>query len=231
MTASPVHVFLPCRGGSQRVPGKNTRPFANISGGLLELKLRQLAETKEIASVTVNTDDPEVIHIAEGLRGIFNIPLHVSERPAELAAAGTLDDFVAYVPSVMPDGVIMWTHVTSPFFGAKEIDDAVISYRKEVENGEFDSVMGVSRIQTFLWDHRGNCVSHDRDKVKWPQTQDLDPIYEVNSAVFMIPKEDMIALCDRIGHSPFLLEVGKFEAFDIDWQDDFLVAEKIYQTR
>ena len=39
-TSPPVHVFLPCRAGSQRVPGKNTRPFGDLPGGLTELKLR-----------------------------------------------------------------------------------------------------------------------------------------------------------------------------------------------
>ncbi|MER5173985.1 acylneuraminate cytidylyltransferase family protein [Thioclava kandeliae] len=231
MTASPVHVFLPCRGGSQRVPHKNTRTFAGIPGGLLELKLRQLSEAAEVASVTVNTDDPEVMRVAESMRGLFKVPLHVSERPAALAAAGTLDDFVAYVPTIMPEGIIYWTHVTSPFFEAKEIDNSIKMYRSEVENGDYDSLMGVSRIQTFLWDNKGECISHNRAAVKWPQTQDLDPIFEINSSVFMISKAEMANRCDRIGDKPFLFSVEKLEAFDVDWPEDFKIAELIYKSR
>jgi len=226
MSFSPVHVFLPCRGGSQRVPNKNTRSFAGIEGGLLAVKLRQLAEAEEIASVTVNTDDPDVIRIAEKMRPAFRIDLHISERPPALAAAGTLDDFVSYVPTIMPQGVVLWTHVTSPFFDGAEIDRSVLSYRCEVESGAYDSLMGVSRIQTFLWNEKG-CISHDREAVKWPQTQDLEPIFEVNSSVFMIERDEMMRRCDRIGGRPFLMEVAKVPSIDIDWPEDFELAEKL----
>lgn len=228
MSASPVHVFLPCRRGSQRILHKNTRSFADIPGGLLELKLRQLSETTKIASITVNTDDPEVMRIAEAKRSTFNIPLYVSERPAQLASAGTLDDFVAYVPTVTPPGIILWTHVTSPFFGSRQLDNAVCIYRTEIEKGVHDSLMGVSRIQSFLWNKTG-CISHDRMRSKWPQTQDLEPVFEVNSSIFMIERDAMSERCDRIGDNPYLLEIDKIESIDIDWSEDFYFAEKIYK--
>lgn len=31
-----VHVFLPCRKGSERIPNKNTKDFAGVKGGLLK---------------------------------------------------------------------------------------------------------------------------------------------------------------------------------------------------
>lgn len=230
MSHPPVHVFLPCRAGSQRIGNKNTRPFADIPGGLLELKLMQLAKSVEIASVVISTDDPRVIEVAERCRSHYFIPLKIVERPPELAIADSLDKFVAYVPSIVSSGVILWTHVTSPFFGAVEIDLAVRNYRTQVENGPFDSLMGVTRIQTFLWNDAG-CISHDRDEIKWPQTQDIAPIYEVNSSVFMINSEEMLTRSDRIGDNPFLWETNKIVAFDVDWPDDFFIAEKLYLAR
>ncbi len=41
-----IDVFLPCRKQSSRVKNKNTRKFANINLGLLEIKLNQLLKTK-----------------------------------------------------------------------------------------------------------------------------------------------------------------------------------------
>lgn len=225
--AQPVHVLLPCRAGSQRIPGKNTRRFNELEGGLLELKLRQLAGAHNVASVVVSTDDDKVIEIAEDLRPLFGSSLQVIDRPRELAISDSLDAFVSYVPTIMPAGVVLWTHVTSPFFGSTEIDLAIDLYKREVELGDFDSLMGVTRIQTFLWNDKG-CISHDRSEVKWPQTQDLEPIYEVNSSVFMIEREEMTQRLDRIGEKPFLMKMERLAAFDVDWPDDFLIAEKIH---
>ena len=44
-------VFLPCRKGSQRVPNKNTRPFAGVDGGLLRIKLEELLKAKLIDKI------------------------------------------------------------------------------------------------------------------------------------------------------------------------------------
>jgi CMP-N-acetylneuraminic acid synthetase len=229
MTSTPVHVFLPCRAGSQRVPKKNTRAFAGIPGGLLELKLIQLSQAKTIASVVISTDDPKVMEIAERCRGLFSISFEIIERPHELAIADSLDKFVAYVPSIMSPGVVLWTHVTSPFFSSHQIDHAVQHYRSHVEKGPYDSLMGVTRIQTFLWNETG-CISHDREQVKWPQTQDITPIFEVNSSVFMISRDEMLRRCDRIGDRPYLMETVKLDSCDVDCPDDVVIAEKSYEA-
>lgn len=227
MTDTPVHVVLPCRKGSQRIIDKNTRPFAGHPDGLLGVKLEQLARCRRVASLVVTTDDPVVMEISRAHAARIPYPVHVIPRPEALAASGTLDDFVAYIPTIVEAGVVLWTHVTSPFFGNHEIDDAIAAYDREVTGGAHDSLMGVSRIQTFLWDEGGRCISHDRAAVKWPQTQDLEPIYEVNSSVFMIDRDAMAARADRIGDRPYLLETVKLASFDIDWPDDFEMAERL----
>jgi CMP-N-acetylneuraminic acid synthetase len=149
----------------------------------------------------------------------------IVERPAQFAQAGPLDSFIEYVATIMPRGVVAWMHVTSPFFDAAEIDRAVDAYRSAAEAGTADSLMGVSRIQTFLWDETG-CVSHDRARVKWPQTQDLRSLYEVNSTIFLIEKDLMRRLGDRISERVLLHEVERRAAFDVDWPADFEFVAK-----
>jgi CMP-N-acetylneuraminic acid synthetase len=39
-----IAFFLPTRKGSERVKNKNTRPFADIEGGLVENKIKQKIE-------------------------------------------------------------------------------------------------------------------------------------------------------------------------------------------
>jgi CMP-N-acetylneuraminic acid synthetase len=58
--------FVPCRAGSERVLNKNTHPFADFEGGLLELKLRQLAQVPELCRIIVSTNDPAVLEYSPG---------------------------------------------------------------------------------------------------------------------------------------------------------------------
>lgn len=227
MTSSPIFALIPCRQGSQRIVNKNTRPLPGYPGGLLELKLRQIFASKELDGVVLSTDDPLCMEIADKLRPEGKY-LEIRDRPAELAIASTLDAFVEYSPTIMPEGAVAWMHVTSPFFDSEQMDASLAAYRKAVAAGEADSLMGVTRLHAFLWDENG-CISHDRSVDKWPQTQDLRPLYEVNSTIFVIDRELMIRENDRIGQKPVMFEVDRRHAFDVDWPDDFHFVERTLQ--
>ena len=99
------------RKGSERVANKNTKDFAGISGGLTYIKLGQLLEVEEISSITVSTDDERVKEIASAFQ---SNRIKIIDRPAALASSSTsTDDLIRYVPSVIEEGNVLWTHVTS----------------------------------------------------------------------------------------------------------------------
>lgn len=218
--------FIPCRAGSVRVPNKNTIPFGTDKDGLIGRKLGQLQVSERLAKIVVSTDDPIVAAIANSCATRSAIEIEVVERPAELATAGVLDPLILHAASLVGEGVLCWMHVTSPFFDAKCVDGACDEYLSMVEQGPYDSLMGVTRKHEFYW-RRGECISHDRSVAKWPQTQDIDPFFEVNSTIFMAPTALVRETADRIGFKPYLLEVPRLEAMDIDWPDDFALAEFI----
>ena len=64
-------------------------------------------------------------------------------------------------------------------------------------------------------------------------TQDLDPIYEENSCIYLFSKESLEKYKARIGKNALLYPIGDIESQDIDWEDDFIVTEllmkKFYQ--
>lgn len=229
--AKPVIAFLPCRKGSQRVIEKNTRPFAGIQGGLLQVKLQQLADTQGIDEVVVSTNDPKVFDYAAQFAKGQTKRFTVLERPDELGSSTTsTDDVIRYVPSIIPTGVVLWTHVTSPFVTAAIYDRAIGEYWQRTADGTHDSLMGVTALRTFIWNQNGP-VNYDRAIEKWPRTQTLAPAYEVNSSMFMIDAEQMRNMADRIGAKPYLFEIEHRDAFDIDWEEDFYLAEQLAQLR
>ncbi len=62
-----ISVFLPCRAGSQRIPHKNIKPFADYEYGLIELKLSQLAKAHNIDEVVLSTNDENILEFADKL--------------------------------------------------------------------------------------------------------------------------------------------------------------------
>ncbi len=218
-------VFLPCRAGSQRIPQKNTKDFAGIKGGLLTLKLNTLLSVATIDKIVVSSNDSEVIEIAKSFE---NTKIVIDVRPEHLATSETsTDDLVDYVPTIIHDEHILWTHVTSPFITKDTFEQAIENY---FATDVYDSLMTVNKIQTFLWNDNGP-VNYDRAVEKWPRTQTLPVTYEINSGFFINSRDNYLTYNDRIGRTPFMYTTEGYESVDIDWPDDFALAEMIYKQK
>ena len=223
-----ITVFLPTRAGSERVKNKNTRDFAGVKGGLLAIKLEQLLNVPNITEVILSTNDEASIKVAEDFSA--NLKLKVVRRPNYLAQSQTnLTDLVSYVPSICNGEHILWTHVTSPMVTSKAYEEAIKLYFQKLENG-FDSLMSVKEIQNYIWSKKENSVLNRKegDVKKWPRTQDLEKAYEINSAIFIASKAVYDTENDRIGKRPFLLTHNNIQSVDVDWEEDFKLAEVVY---
>lgn len=216
-----ISCFLPCRKGSERVVDKNIRPFASHQNGLIEIKLKQLSKVKEIDKIVLSTDDDYIINYAKGLK-IENLVIH--KRDASLSSSQTsTDDLIIHANSLINDGHILWTHVTSPFLNTELYSKIIKSYTEGLEKG-YDSLMTTSLIKGFIWDEEGP-LNYNRSVEKWPRTQTLTPIHEINSGVFIASADIYKGHKDRIGKNPQLFPLNKVEGSDIDWPEDFKIAE------
>lgn len=221
-----ISVYLPTRKGSERVKNKNTRKFLDYEGGLLELKLRQLSGL-DVDEVILSTNDEESIAVARNLENDFP-KLKIDVRPDWLALSNTsLSDLIAYVPKIIESEHILWTHVTSPMVDSKIYKDCIKNFYEGLEKG-FDSLMSVTVFQNFLWNKAQNDIINRIGEERWPKTQDLVMLYEINSAVFISPKEIYLQNGDRVGKNPFLYEMNKLTSLDVDWEEDFKIAEAVY---
>lgn len=227
MTPSIITAFLPCRRGSERVPRKNIRPFAGVPHGLIEIKLQHLLGCDSIDSVVLSTNDDEILDFAISLQ---HPKLVLHKRAEHLSSSSTsTDEMVGHARSLVPEGHILWTHVTSPFVTAGHYAEIIAAYRAALAQG-YDSLMTTTLLHAFLWNEAGP-VNYDRAVEKWPRTQTLTPLHEVNSAVFLAPCEVYDSCADRIGAWPMLHPLDKLVAMDIDWEEDFMLAEQLYQRK
>ena len=226
MAHNKVAFYLPTRKGSERVANKNTRPFAGIEGGLVENKIRQLLKTKLIDEIIFSSNDEACIAIAEKYH---DSRLKIIERPMELCLSSTnLQDLICYVPTITDADHILWGHVTTPMCGAEQYDAAVELYMKKLDDG-YDSLVGVNELKNFLLNKDGELINNTTD-IPWPRTQDLEALYPINHTIFLAKREVYVEQRNRIGKKPMLHIMDEMHSFDIDWPDDFTIAEIIYQN-
>lgn len=220
-----IAFFLPTRKGSERVVNKNTKPFAGIEGGLVENKVRQLLETKFIDEIIFSSNDETCVAVAEKYK---DSRLKIVERPVELCLSSTnLQDLICYVPTITDADHILWGHVTTPLCGAKEYDTAIQLYKDKLKEG-YDSLIGVTEMKNFLLNKEGKLINNTTDLL-WPRTQDLEALYEVNHTIFLAKREVYVRQQNRIGSNPFLCVMDKIHSFDIDWPEDFVIAELLFK--
>ena len=145
-----IDVFLPCRSSSERIKNKNIKRFSNFKFGLLELKISQLIKIKSIKNVVVSTNDKKIIHYLN--KNKFN-KVNVIKRPNYLCGKTTsTDSLIKYVPKILKSDHILWTHVTSPFFGNIDYENAIKVYKRKIKKN--DSLLGVNKMQNFLYDKK-----------------------------------------------------------------------------
>jgi CMP-N-acetylneuraminic acid synthetase len=222
-----VVFFLPTRKGSLRVENKNTRQFSSMKGGLLENKLRQLVKSKEIDEILLSTNDPECMRIAEPFVKESE-KIRIVPRSDELCLDTTnLQDLIMYVPTITDAEHILWGHVTTPIVDEIEYDKAIRIYKEKQEEG-FDSLISVVEFKNFLLNEKAQLINNTTN-LQWPRTQDLETLYEINHAIFITNRNVYKKEKNRIGKSPYLYVMDKIKSIDVDWEDDFKIAEMIYE--
>ena len=222
MELKKIAALVPMRHHSQRVPGKNYRMLAGKP--LFHHIISTLLESPEIDVVVVDTDSPEIL---EGLHR--NFPQLVAlERPEELRADTIpMNEILMYDTSQVQADLYLQTHSTNPLLRSATIRQAINELRSQYP--AFDSLFSVTRLQTRLWDQLNRPVNHNPAILL--QTQDLPPIYEENSCIYLFTRSTLFGRRNRLGERPLMFAMDSAEAWDIDEELDFLVADVLLSHR
>ncbi len=221
-----VAFFLPTRKGSERVINKNTRPFARNEGGLVENKIKQLLVSKRIDEILFSSNDETCVAVAQ--KYASDSRLKIIQRPNELCLSTTnLQDLINYVPTITDADHILWGHVTTPLVDGALYDAGIEKYLEGLKDG-YDSLVSVKEFKNFLLNKAGKLVNNTTD-LPWPRTQDLESLFEINHAMFLAKREVYTELKNRIGEKPMLYVMDELHSKDIDWEDDFVIAEILYK--
>ncbi|MFH2104556.1 MAG: acylneuraminate cytidylyltransferase family protein [Chloroflexota bacterium] len=219
---SRIIALVPMRHHSQRVPGKNYRPLAGKP--LFHHIIATLLSLPEIQDVVVDTDSEPVM---AGLRAHFPT-VQIIERPEHLLADNIpMNEILLYDTAQAEADFYLQTHSTNPLLRPETISRAIQTFLTAYPR--YDSLFSVTRLQTRLYDQHGRALNHDPSVLI--QTQDLPPVYEENSCIYLFTRQNLLRRGNRLGDSPLLFEIESAEAWDIDEEFDFTIAEFLQQSR
>ncbi len=222
MTKSKIVALVPMRHNSERVPGKNYRLLAGKP--LYHHILSTLQQVPEIDRVVIDTDSPIII---EGVKKDFP-EMQTLLRPERLRAGSIpMNEILLYDTSQAPADFYLQTHSTNPLLKTETISSAI---RTLVDNyPAYDSLFSATRMQTRLWDQLGRAINHNPAILL--RTQDLPPVYEENSCIYLFTRSTLESRRNRLGDRPCLFPMEASEAWDIDEELDFLIADLILSRR
>jgi CMP-N-acetylneuraminic acid synthetase len=214
-----VAAIVPMRHSSERVPGKNYRDFAGKP--LFHRIIDTLLECPSITQVVIDTDSPTVIEQAE----IYYPSVTILERPQHLRdGAIPMNNVLLNTCEQVPADFYLQTHSTNPLLSAETVEKGVKQFLAQYP--VYDTLFGVTRMQTRLWDPLARAINHNANILL--RTQDLPPVYMENSCMYIFKKETLIQKGNRLGDRPFMYEIAEIEAQDIDVELNFKVAEFLF---
>lgn len=212
-----IVAFIPAKGSSERVPGKNQ---AILDGEhLFKRKLRQAIGCPMIAEVCLDTEDETLADLADDL------PVHWLERPKSLASNATDGhEMFAWECSQRPDADI-WVQLlcTAPFVTSDTITQAIEAF---LANPDADSLVAVSKARQYCWEDGAPLYLDSQGRI--PNSTNLPEATIEAMSLYIVRNGGADSLPNqRYGAKPMLFELDPIEQLDVNTHTDLDVAETV----
>lgn len=217
-----IYAIIPIKHISTRVPGKNYRLMNGKP--LYCYIIETLLKSKYITDIYIDTNSDTV---KQGVKDTFPLPkIHIYDRPEHLwpgdVSTNTLLKNIISDLNLDAD-LYVQTHVTNPLLKIATVDNAIETFLNSCNS--VDSLFSVQTHHTRFYDKDGKDMNHNRFHLI--PTQNLDPIYEENSCIYIFPKSTLAKFNARIGENALLYPMNDIESQDIDIETDFIIAEQL----
>lgn len=217
-----VIALLPMKGTSERVPNKNLKDFNGSP--LYSVVLNTLLNCSLIDKVVINTDSQL---IKDDITKNYNSNVIVIDRPEKICGNYvSMNKIIEHDISQFPASIYLQTHSTNPLLKSETITKALEKMLNVADEPKVDSIFSVTRTQKRFYTEDCLPMNHDPNMLV---TQHLKPIFEENSCFYIFTRESFTKNNSRIGSNPFMYEIDKIEATDIDEPEDFIIAEILHR--
>jgi regulator of RNase E activity RraA/CMP-N-acetylneuraminic acid synthetase len=209
-----VVAFLPAKGSSSRIDRKNI----NLLDGkpLFLHTLEKLMQCDFIHEVYLDTDSEEIIELAS------LVQCNIMRRDPRFATNKTDGNqlFMNEVRFVEAD-IYIQILCTSPFIQIETLKKGVEAL--QADYSEYDSVVLVRNDKQYTW--KEGVPQYDIERI--PNSIDLPETVIETMGLYIVKRQSALATSRRIGRRPLLIEASPLEAIDVNWIEDFNLANLI----
>ncbi len=211
-----IVAIVPMRHFSRRVSGKNYRLLGDRP--LYRYIIDTLLSVPAITEVVVDTDSELIMRdIKDDLPRV-----RVVVRPEHLRSEMlTMNDILLNTVKQIDADYYLQTHSTNPLLKQETISDAISTLLSQSHT--YDSLFSVTALQVRLWTADGHAINHDPEHLI--RTQDLAPVMEENSCMYIFSRDVLEARRNRIGAHPLVFAMDPSESLDIDTELDWQIVE------
>jgi len=208
---------------SSRVENKNHRLMCGRP--LFCYILDTLIVCRQVDDIIVNTDTENLKEMVLKYYPHLKVVVRPEYMQNEFDENGRyiFADIFEWTMKQCEDEHFLQVHTTNPHLKPETIDEAIITYYKNIK--EYDSLFGVTEKYIRLFTKDGKPLCHDSTKME--RSQDLEPLYEDVSTIYIFSKDSFAVYNNRIGKRPLMFPMSGIEAIDIDWEEDWLIAEAV----
>ncbi len=219
MTIPPLTALMPIKAHSERVKGKNVRSLCGRP--LFHWMMDTLLDSQYVTRIVVNSDSDAIGLEAERMGATY------VRRPEHLLG-GTVraNPLIAWDLGQVEGEFFLQTHSTNPLLTPATVDRVIERF---FEPGDHDSLFTVNSFRTRFYWSSGQPINHELDRDLC--SQDLPPIYEENSCLYLFSRDEFAKHGRRIGAHPLLFPIDPIEAVDIDEEYQWRIAEALMQQR
>lgn len=224
-----IIAIIPIKHNSERVPKKNYRDFNGKP--LYYYIINTVLQSKYIDKIIIDTNSEIVI---DGIRKYFDTDkIIIYQRPLHLCPGDTpVNKLLINVINELNLNADFYiqTHTTNPLLTIETIDKSIETFIEKKKIG-YDSLFSVKSMQTRLYFNKNDniiALNHNIDELI--PTQNLEPIYDENSCIYIFTKDKLILRNHRIGNNPYIFIMDNIESQDIDTEYDFEVAQLLHKN-
>lgn len=208
-----VVAFLPAKGSSSRIESKNIKL---LDGKPLFLHtLEKLVNSGLFDDVFLDTESQEIIDIAS------EVDCRILKRDPSLASNKTDGNQMFYNEVCHVDAdIYVQVLCTSPFIEIETIKNGIELLKS---NQNFDSAVLIRKERLYTWNDKG--PNYNIESI--PNSVDLGDTIIETMGLYIVKHDAAFKTKRRIGNTPYLLEASPLEAIDVNWPEDFKLANLI----
>lgn len=218
--------FIPLRGGSVRLPRKNTKMLAGKP--MMNWTIEASLKSKYIDRTFVSTEDSEIKEIA------LKAGAEVIDRPARFALeenykemGGAMHHFfqTLWDDNYFPD-ILIWLYATVPLRTARHIDEAYELYRKSKEYFLCSVSLFPGAIRKLRYiDEKTGLLESPFEQRKFIKIEGYPELYKNNGAIYIGPFDYNVSgiASDNNHIIPYIM--SEEDSIDVDMLFEFNAVE------